>query len=78
MTKDDREAAASHRWETERLLQTETARVATQTISLLNARLHGIEDNVGAEFDERQRIYLHFFFSRISTDTSSAAQSLDS
>ena len=40
------EAAASHRREAEILLQAVTARVATQA-------------NVAAQFDERQRIYLH-------------------
>ena len=63
------EAAASHRWEAERLQNNDTARVATQTISHMNGRFHRLENNVAAELDERQRIYLH--------DSVESAQALD-
>ena len=55
------QAAASHRWEAERLLQTDTARVATQTSSHMDANLHRFESNVAAELDEWQRINIHEF-----------------
>ena len=53
------EEAAASQWWADRLLQAETARVATQTISQMNARFFWLENNVSAEFDERQRIYIH-------------------
>ena len=55
------EAAAGHRREAEGLLQAETAGVATQTLSHMNARYYRLENNFAAEFDERQRISLHEF-----------------
>ena len=45
----------------ERPLQAETARVATLTISQMNTCFLRVENNVAAEFDERQRIYRHEF-----------------
>ena len=47
--------------EAERLLEAETTRVATQTLTQTNARFCRLANNVAAEFDERQRIYFHEF-----------------
>ena len=55
------EAAASHRWEAERLRQTETATVSMQTISEINGFSFRLETNGAAKFDVRQRIYLFEF-----------------
>ena len=55
------EAAACNRWEAEGLLQTKTARVATQTLSHMKADVQRVENNVAAEFYERQRICIHEF-----------------
>ena len=79
-TKSDscKKAAASHRWEAERLLQAETARVVTQTVSQVNARGNRFENNFAGEFDEIQLIYLCRILSRIATSLGGATRSLAS
>ena len=67
------EAAPGRRWEADRFPQAETARVATQTVSQVDACFSRLENNVAADFDERQRT-----LSRTSTSTQSATRSPDS
>ena len=68
---------ASHRWEANRPVQAETAKVATQTLSQMNARFHRLENNVGAVFDGRPKL-LSRILSRISTSTRSTTRNPDS
>ena len=79
-TKSDscKKAAASHRWEAERLLKAETARVVMQTVSQVNARGNRFENNFAGEFDEIQLIYLCRILSRIATSTWGATRRLAS